>query len=67
MVLARVLTGCGKVVFKIDPSGNYLVAANQDSGSVVVFKRNAATGRLTPTGQTVNVGSAVCVEFLPVD
>ena len=53
--------------FKIDPTGGYLLAANQDSGSIVVFKRSAATGRLTPTGQTVNVGSPVCIQFLPVD
>ena len=53
--------------FKIDPTGGYLLAANQDSGSIVVFKRNPATGRLTPTGQTVNVGSPVCIQFLRVD
>ena len=27
--------------FKIDPTGGYLIAGNQDSGSVVVFKRDA--------------------------
>jgi 6-phosphogluconolactonase len=53
--------------FKIDPSGRYLIAANQDSGSVVVFQRDAATGLLTATGQTVNVGSPVCIDFLPLD
>ena len=53
--------------FKLDPTGRYAFAGNQDSNSVVVFKRNAATGRLTPTGQTVSVGSPVCIQFLPVE
>jgi 6-phosphogluconolactonase len=53
--------------FKIDPTGRYLIAGNQDSDSVVIFKRDASTGRLTPTGQTVSVGSPVCIEFLAVE
>jgi 6-phosphogluconolactonase len=53
--------------FKIDPSGRYLLAANQNSDSVIVFRRNAATGRLTPTDQTIKVGSPVCVQFLPME
>ena len=64
----RVLTqGKTPRSFKIDPTGRYLLPANQDSNSVVIFKRDAASGRLTPTGQTVSVGSPVCIEFLKVD
>jgi 6-phosphogluconolactonase len=51
--------------FGIDPSGNYLVAANQGSDSLVVFRIDTATGKLTPTGETVQVGTPVCVVFLP--
>jgi 6-phosphogluconolactonase len=49
--------------FGIDPTGAYLLAANQDSDSVVVFRVDP-TGRLTPTGQTVEVGSPVAVAFV---
>jgi 6-phosphogluconolactonase len=51
--------------FGIDPSGQYLLAANQNSDTIVVFRIGEA-GKLTPTGTTVSVPSPVCVEFVPV-
>jgi 6-phosphogluconolactonase len=51
--------------FKIDPSGKFLLAANQDSDNVVVFKRDDKSGKLAATGQVLEVGSPVCIEFLP--
>jgi 6-phosphogluconolactonase len=50
--------------FAIDPTGAYLLAANQESGTVVVFKIDAATGALTPTGDGVKVPAPVAVAFL---
>jgi 6-phosphogluconolactonase len=50
--------------FRIDPTGNFLLAANQDSDSVVVFTINQQTGMLQPTGQKVDVGKPVCVKFV---
>ena len=50
--------------FGIDPSGSYLLAANQRSDSVVVFRIDKQTGRLTPTGHTIEVGAPVCVKFV---
>jgi 6-phosphogluconolactonase (cycloisomerase 2 family) len=35
--------------FVIDPSGNYLLVANQDAGNIVVFKRSLKTGLLEKT------------------
>jgi 6-phosphogluconolactonase len=52
--------------FNIDPTGRYLIAANQNSDNIVVFRIDQKTGKLTPNGQTVEVGSPVCVQFLPV-
>jgi 6-phosphogluconolactonase len=52
--------------FGIDPTGKFLLAANQSSDSVVVFSIDPKSGRLTPTGQTLEVGSPVCVKFIPV-
>ncbi len=51
--------------FAIDPSGQYLVAANQDSGSIVVFKIDQQTGKLSSIGQKAEVGSPVCITFVP--
>jgi len=50
--------------FAIDPTGAYLLAANQESGNVVVFKIDAFTGALTPTGEEVKVPAPVSVVFL---
>ncbi|HUQ92169.1 MAG TPA: beta-propeller fold lactonase family protein, partial [Bryobacteraceae bacterium] len=52
--------------FGIDPSGSFLLAANQDSNNIVVFRIDKKTGRLTPTGQTVDVPAPMCVKFLAV-
>jgi 6-phosphogluconolactonase len=51
--------------FGIDPTGQWLLAANQDSNSIVVFHIDPKTGRLTPAGQVVEVGSPVCLAFMP--
>jgi 6-phosphogluconolactonase len=38
-----------------------LIAANQDSGTLAVFRIDAATGALTPHGDLVEAGTPVCV------
>ena len=53
--------------FAIDPSGNYLLAENQLSDSIVTFRIDQKTGTLTPSGETLEVPSPVCLEFLPLD
>jgi 6-phosphogluconolactonase len=52
--------------FKIDPTGNYLLAANQNSDNIVEFRIDRKTGRLTPTGKTVELSKPVCLQFLAV-
>jgi 6-phosphogluconolactonase len=49
--------------FLFDPSGKWLLVANQDSDNLVVFGVDAKTGRLTPTSESVTVGSPVCAVF----
>ncbi len=49
--------------FRITPSGNWLLAANQNSANVVVF-RVEADGGLTPNGETLKVAYPVCLRFL---
>jgi 6-phosphogluconolactonase len=50
--------------FEIDPSGNFLLVANQDSGTIVTFKINQTTGLLENTGFIAEVPSPVCIKFL---
>jgi len=50
--------------FGIDRTGRWLLAENQDSDTIVVFRIDEKSGRLSPTGQTVSVGSPVCAVFL---
>jgi 6-phosphogluconolactonase len=49
--------------FGIDPTGTFLLAANQNSDNVVVFRRDQNTGRLSLVTQ-VEVPSPVCVKFM---
>jgi 6-phosphogluconolactonase len=51
--------------FGIDPTGSFLLALNQSSDSIVVFRIDKKTGRLSPTGQTVATPGPMCVRFLP--
>jgi 6-phosphogluconolactonase len=51
--------------FKIDPTGAYLFAANQNSDSIVQFRIDAKSGKLKPTGKTLEVSKPVCVDFTP--
>ena len=50
--------------FGIDPSGKFLLVGGQDSAGVAVFRIDPSSGRLSPTGQTLEVGSPVCVKFV---
>ena len=50
--------------FGIDPTGNYLLAGNQDSDSVVTFRIDHETGSLSAVGQPLAIGSPVCVRFV---
>jgi len=43
------------------------LAANQDSDSIVIFKRNKDTGLLSDTGERIKVGSPVCLKFSEVE
>jgi 6-phosphogluconolactonase len=52
--------------FTIHASGNWLLAANQNSDTIVVFRRDAATGLLTDTGHRLRVKQPVCLVFRPL-
>jgi len=47
--------------FTLDPTGRWLLVANQlrRGGSIVVFRRDVQSGRLTPTSQRITLASPV--------
>jgi 6-phosphogluconolactonase (cycloisomerase 2 family) len=49
--------------FIIDPTGRFLLAANQISGDVVVFRRNLQTGLLIKTNIKIKVPGASCLQI----
>lgn len=49
--------------FAIDPTGSWLLAANQDSDTIVVFRLDPKGGHLVATGEVVQVPSPACVTF----
>ena len=49
--------------FSLDPSGRWLLVANQRSDTVVLFARDPDTGRLTLTPQRITIPSPVCLRF----
>jgi 6-phosphogluconolactonase len=50
--------------FNFDPSGNFLLAANQASDEIVIFKIDKKTGLLTDTGKRIEVANPVCLKWV---
>ena len=48
----------------IDPSGRWLIVGNQKSDNAVEFGIDTPTGKLSPTGQELKIGSPVDVKFV---
>ncbi|MGC3946826.1 MAG: lactonase family protein [Chryseolinea sp.] len=49
--------------FAIDPTGKFLLVANQNSDEIVVFTRDQKTGMLHATDKKYSIGSPVCLLF----
>lgn len=50
--------------FGIVPGGKWMLVANEGSGNVLVYKIDQGDGTITPTGDEVEIGSAMCIKFL---
>jgi 6-phosphogluconolactonase len=48
----------------IDPTGRWLVTANQNTGNVVEYAIDPETGKLSATGQELIIGSPMDVKFV---
>ena len=49
--------------FTLDPSGNFLLVANQKTGNIIVFKRNIKDGSLSKVGKTITVPNPSCLQM----
>ena len=50
--------------FNFDPSGNFLLVANQQSDTIIIFKVDKKTGLLTDTGKRIDVPNPVCIKWI---
>lgn len=51
--------------FALDPTAAFLFAEGQQSDRINIFRVDKNTGRLTATGDGVDLGAPVCLRFLP--
>ena len=52
--------------FMIDPTGHWLLVANQNGNNVVLFRIDPQTGMLTDTGKRVELPAPVCLKMTPI-
>jgi 6-phosphogluconolactonase len=52
--------------FMIDPTGQWLLVANQNTKNVVIFKIDPQTGLLTDTNKHLEIPAPVCLKMEPV-
>ena len=50
--------------FNIDPTGKYMIVANQDKDNLVVYTIDPQTGKLTFLHESIAVKAPICVAFL---
>ncbi len=53
--------------FIIDPTGNYLIVADQDSDNIVIFKRDKSSGLLKETGEQIHLPKPVCLQMIKIN
>ncbi|HVS98401.1 MAG TPA: lactonase family protein, partial [Puia sp.] len=53
--------------FIIDPTGRWLLVANQNGNNVVVFRIDPATGMLSDTGKRLEIPAPVCLKMERMD
>lgn len=53
--------------FNFDPTGKFLLVANQNSDEIVIFKRDVITGLLTDSSNRISLGKPVCIKWITTD
>jgi len=59
--------GKGPRDFAIDPTGKYLLVANQNSNSIYVYKIDQTSGRLIGFVFRLDIGNPVCLKIVPAE
>jgi 6-phosphogluconolactonase len=57
--------GKGPRNFVIDPTGKFLIVAHQNSDSIIVYRIDENTGKLSNAVFHLEVGNPVCLKFAP--
>ncbi len=57
-------TGKGPRNFAIDPTGNFVLIAHQNTNNITVFKIDKTTGNLTDSGRKLELCAPVCLVFI---
>jgi 6-phosphogluconolactonase len=52
--------------FNFDPTGKFLIVANQKSDEIVIFYRDIDSGILTDTENRISIGKPVCIQWIKV-
>ena len=52
---------------RIDPTGGWFFAANENGGTVTEFKVDKSSGHLTPTGTAVSIDTPGGLYFLKTE
>ncbi len=52
--------------FALDPTGDFILTANQDSGEIHVFRINPLNGKIGDTAREAKVDKPVCIVFAPL-
>lgn len=52
--------------FAIDPAGNFLLVANQNTNDIYTFRINKSTGKLTQEGSKLVLSHPVCLKFVAI-
>ncbi len=53
--------------FAVDPTGKYLLVANEVTDNVIAFEIDAQSGLLAPTYNILKIDSPTCVKFARID
>jgi 6-phosphogluconolactonase len=53
--------------FAIDPTGKFLLVANQDSDIIFTYRIDPASGRLFRISSGLSIGNPVCLKFTPAE
>ena len=51
--------------FAISPDGKFLLCTCRDDNRIEIYRIDPSSGALSPTGQTIEVGAPVCIQFVP--